>query len=150
MGVEMGGTALGRTVAILFALAAIAGLVACGSDGDGTTGPGTAQEATTDERTASDEAEATTQGDQAVETIVVRDGKPVGGVRQLEFDAGERVRFQVRSNTADEVHVHGYDVTERLPAGQAAPVSFRAEIEGIFEVELHGSGMQIAELRVNP
>lgn len=148
MGVKTGRTALGRTVAILFALAAIAGLVACGSDDDGTTG--TAQEATTDERTASDEAEATTQGDQAVETIVVRDGKPVGGVRQLEFDAGEQVRFAVRSNTADEVHVHGYDVTERLPAGKAAPVSFPAEIEGIFEVELHGSGMQIAELRVNP
>lgn len=148
MGVKTGHTALGRTVAILFALAAIAGLVACGSDDDGTTGA--TREATTEERTASDEAEATTQGDQAVETIVVRDGKPVGGVRQLEFDAGEQVRFSVRSNTADEVHVHGYDVTERLPAGKAVPISFPAEIEGIFEVELHGSGMQIAELRVNP
>jgi major membrane immunogen (membrane-anchored lipoprotein) len=148
MGVKTGRTALGRTVAILFALAAIAGLVACGSDDDGTTG--TAQEATTEERTAGDEAEATTQGDQAVETIVVRDGKPVGGVQQLEYDAGEQVRFAVRSDAADEVHVHGYDVTERLPAGQAVRISFPAEIEGIFEVELHGSEMQIAELRVNP
>lgn len=148
MGVKTGRTALGGTVAILFALAAIAGLVACGSDDDGTTG--TAQEATTDERPANEETEATTPSKPAVETIVVRDGKPVGGVRQLEFDAGEEVRFTVRSDAADEVHVHGYDVTERLPAGQAVPVSFPAEIEGIFEVELHGSEMQIAELRVNP
>lgn len=148
MGVRTWRTAPSRAVAILLALAAIAGLVACGSDDGGTTGA--TREAITEERTASDEAEATTQGDQAVETIVVREGEPVGGLRQLEFDAGEQVRFTVRSDVADEVHVHGYDVTERLPAGQAAPVSFPAEIEGIFEVELHGSGMQIAELRVNP
>lgn len=149
MGVKTGRTSPGRAVAILLALAAIAGLVACGSDDDGGT-TGATQGATTEERTASDEAEATTQGDQAVETIVVRDGEPVGGVAELTFSAGEEVRFRVRSDVADEVHVHGYDVTEPLPAGRAAPVSFPAAIEGIFEVEMHGSGTQIAELRVNP
>lgn len=86
----------------------------------------------------------------AVPTIVVRDGKPVGGVEELEFDSGETVRLTVRSDTPDELHVHGYDVEMELPAGRTVSVQFPATIEGIFEAELHESGEQIAELRVNP
>jgi hypothetical protein len=89
-------------------------------------------------------------GEPAVPTIVVRDGSPVGGVEELEFDAGETVRFAVRSDAPDELHVHGYDVERELPAGRTVRVEFPASIEGIFEAELHGSGEQIAELRVNP
>lgn len=85
-----------------------------------------------------------------VPTIVVRDGAPVGGVRELSFEAGERVRFDVRSDRADEIHVHGYDVERELPAGRSVRVDFPASIEGLFEAELHGSGEQIAELRIEP
>jgi len=83
-------------------------------------------------------------------TIVVRNGEPVGGVQELEYSAGDEIRFRVSSNRADEVHVHGYDVEKAIPAGGSATLSFPAEIEGIFEVELHESEAQIAELRVNP
>jgi hypothetical protein len=86
----------------------------------------------------------------ATPTIVIRNGKPVGGVQDLTFNAGEPIRFTVRSDAADEVHVHGYDVSEEAPAGGVATLSFPAEIEGLFEVELHPSDEQIAELRVNP
>ena len=61
-----------------------------------------------------------------------------------------QVRFKVRSDAADEVHVHGYDVEEEVPAGGVASFSFPADIEGLFEVELHHSEAQIAELRVEP
>jgi hypothetical protein len=86
----------------------------------------------------------------AVKTIAVRDGKPVGGVERLSYDSGETVNFVVTSNAADEVHVHGYDIEQALPAGERARVRFKATLEGIYEVELHGSGEQIAELRVSP
>lgn len=86
----------------------------------------------------------------AVPAIVVRNGKPVGGVQDLTFNAGEQIRFEVRSDTPDEVHIHGYDISEEIPAGGAATLSFPADIEGLFEVELHESDEQIAELRVNP
>jgi hypothetical protein len=82
--------------------------------------------------------------------IQIRDGKPVGGVETLEFVAGERIEFAVDSNVADEIHVHGYDVEEEVGAGGTARFDFPATIEGVFEVELHHSGEQIAELRVNP
>ena len=86
----------------------------------------------------------------AVPTIVVRNGKPVGGVQDLTFNAGEQIRFTVRSDAPDEVHIHGYDVEQEIPAGGAATLNFPADIEGLFEVELHESDEQIAELRVNP
>jgi hypothetical protein len=81
---------------------------------------------------------------------VIKDGKPDGGIAEISVDEGETVRFKVTSPVADEVHVHGYDVEKEVPAGGTAVVAFPADIEGIFEVELHHSEEQIAELRVNP
>lgn len=85
-----------------------------------------------------------------VPTVVVRDGEPVGGVAELESSAGEQVRFEVTSDVADEVHVHGYDLLQVVPAGGTVSFDFPADIEGIFEVELEGRQTQIAELTVNP
>ena len=86
----------------------------------------------------------------AAPTVVVENGEPVGGVQELEFSAGERIRFNVKSAVADEVHVHGYDLMQDVPAGGEISFDFPAEIEGIFEVELEGRKEQIAELQVNP
>jgi hypothetical protein len=83
-------------------------------------------------------------------TIVVKGGEPVGGVQELEYDAGDQIAFGVESDVADEVHVHGYDLMEDVTAGGTAEFSFPADIEGIFEVELEGRKEQIAEIRVNP
>ena len=73
-----------------------------------------------------------------------------GKVRTLSFDEGDTIRFRVRSDTAEEIHVHGYDITKEVAAGKTATVSFKASITGIFEVEFHGSGTPIGELKVEP
>jgi hypothetical protein len=86
----------------------------------------------------------------AVPTVVVRNGAPVGGVRTLTYIKGDRIRFQVDSDVGDEVHVHGYDLSEDVEAGGSVRFDFDASLEGIFEVELEGRHAQIAELRVNP
>lgn len=85
-----------------------------------------------------------------VKKVVVENGKPVGGIQELEYSAGDEVAFSVESDVADEVHVHGYDLMKDVPAGGTVSFSFPAEIEGIFEVELEGRTEQIAEIRVNP
>ncbi len=95
-------------------------------------------------------AQSAEGGSGAVPTIEIEDGAPVGGVTELEFDAGDQIRFRVESDVADEVHVHGYDLSEQVAAGGTASFDFPAEIEGIFEVELEERVEQIAELRVNP
>ena len=89
-------------------------------------------------------------GTATVPTIVVKNAEPVGGVQRLEYTAGEEIRFKVMSDTADEVHFHGYDVGKEVAAGGTASFDVPAEIEGIFEVELEEHHEQIAEVRVNP
>jgi len=83
-------------------------------------------------------------------TITIKGGQPVGGVADLTFNQGEDVRFVVDSDTADEVHVHGYDIGEDVEAGGTVKFDFPADLEGVFEVELESSATQIAELTVNP
>jgi heme/copper-type cytochrome/quinol oxidase subunit 2 len=71
-------------------------------------------------------------------------------VVKLEFTEGDTVRFRVKSDVAEEVHVHGYNIAKDLEPGQVATVSFPASITGIFEIEYEHAKQQIAELRVNP
>jgi len=86
-----------------------------------------------------------------VVTVVVRNGEPVGGIAELEFNAGEEIRFKVEGDEAEEIHVHGYDLMKEIPeGGGTVEFDFPAEIEGIFEAELEGKGVQIAQLTVNP
>jgi hypothetical protein len=73
-----------------------------------------------------------------------------GRVAELEFTEGDTIRFRVRSEVPEEIHVHCYDITREVPAGRTITVSFKATITGICEVEFHNSGERIAELRVAP
>jgi hypothetical protein len=71
-------------------------------------------------------------------------------VVKLRVDKGDTVRFRVRSPKDEEVHIHGYDIKKDVKAGQTENVSFKATIDGIFELEFENSATQIAELRVDP
>ncbi len=83
--------------------------------------------------------------------IRVRDGMPVGGVKTITVRNGERARIEVSSpDTSDEVHLHGYDVSRDLEAGGRVRFSFKANGDGIFEIELEGSHTQIGKLVVEP
>ncbi len=86
----------------------------------------------------------------AIPVIVVRNAKPVGGVKTITFKKGGRVRFRVISDTADEIHVHGYDFHKNVTAGGSVSFDFPAKIDGVFVVELERRSEQIASLRVNP
>jgi hypothetical protein len=83
-------------------------------------------------------------------TIVVKDGKPVGGVRELNYEKGDTIDLTVRSDTADEVHFHGYDLKRDVTAGGSVNFRFKATIDGRFEVELETAKEQLADVRVNP
>ena len=85
-----------------------------------------------------------------VPTIVVENGKPVGGIQDLTYNKGEQIRFVVASDVSDEVHVHGYDIMKDVKAGGSVRFVFPASIEGVFEAELEGRKEQIIQLTVNP
>jgi hypothetical protein len=87
-----------------------------------------------------------------LQTIVVnKAGHPVGGIRQLTYNKGEKILFEVKVPFADEVHLHGYDVMKDVPAGGGSVrYDLPASLEGVFEAELEGRKEQIIELTVNP
>jgi plastocyanin len=86
----------------------------------------------------------------AVPTITIKDGKPVGGVQEIEVDKGDTIQFKVKSDADHEIHMHGYDIAKEVAAGGQVSYDVPADIDGIFEIEIEDLGEQIAELRVNP
>ena len=65
-----------------------------------------------------------------------------------EVDVGSTVLLVVTADVTDEVHVHGYDYFLDLTPGATVDVTFVADIPGIFEIELEGSGLLLFELVV--
>ncbi len=102
---------------------------------------GTAGEATPWDAELSDAA-------QTIE-VEVLDGETVGGTQRVKVELGSVVALRVNSNIKEEVHVHGYDILRALDDGQPAHFAFRADIPGVFEVELEGSGQLLRMLEIS-
>jgi type IV secretory pathway VirB10-like protein len=139
-------------IAAVIAVAAIV-IFAIGRGDDGEEAAGTAATATaTATPSATEDAEGTATPT-PTPTPTPEPPPPLlqsGEVTELRFTEGETVRFRARSEETEEIHVHGYDRYVDLPAGKTVTESFKGSITGIFEIELHGSGEQIGELRVDP
>ena len=147
-----------RKVVLALAILGLAisiGVAACGGGGDGSAGGTTTLQETT--------TAGTTTGDTAVETevaptnetpftairITVKGGRPVGGIQRPKLSLGDDAIIYVTSDVADEVHLHGYDLTQNVAPGMRAELPVHATIPGRFEIELENSGVQLAELTVS-
>jgi hypothetical protein len=82
--------------------------------------------------------------------ITVEGAVPKGGIVRATVEQGERVVVVVRSDVADHVHVHGYDLLADVGPGKRARIAFRATMPGRFEIELEDRRVPIAELTVRP
>ena len=117
-------------------------------------GGGETDDATNSASSATPTASATADGPAEPTATPTPKPKPpllhAGNEKALTFKEGETVRFRVRHDAAEEVHVHGYDITKELEPGKTETVSFKATITGIFEIELEGSHTLLAQLKVVP
>jgi FtsP/CotA-like multicopper oxidase with cupredoxin domain len=95
----------------------------------------------------SDDTTKTASGPQ---TVTVVNGKPDGGVKTITYKKGDTVDLTVKSDTADEIHIHGYDLHKDVEKGGTVHFTFPASIDGKFVVELEAKGEQIASLQVEP
>jgi FtsP/CotA-like multicopper oxidase with cupredoxin domain len=107
------------------------------------------------EETARTRTEPAAPPEPEVSRIRVRDAAVVGGVQRVQAKKGDTVRIVVTSNARDEIHLHGYDIYEDVAPGKPARFVFRADIEGIFEIESHvaedaGRDPLLARLVVEP
>jgi hypothetical protein len=134
-----------------FAIAQGSGKKSAPSPAAATTSATSTAPATTSPTATSPRKEAGhAQAGPAEPTVVVQGGKPKGGVQDLKFEKGDDVRFTVRSDVADEIHVHGFDLMKDVTAGGSVAFDFPAKFDGEFEVELEGRGVQIASLQIQP
>jgi hypothetical protein len=145
--------------AAIAAIAIVVAITSGGGDDDkgGTTAAATATTSTTDiQKSGSAQVTTGTVPDQPPEpgpdtkSIVVEGGKPEGGVQKLKFKKGDKVEIDVVSDEADEAHLHGYDIEKELKPGETAKFRFTADMEGVFELELHESEAQLAKITVEP
>lgn len=80
--------------------------------------------------------------------VTIAGGKVTPPPSHVDVKKGTVVRIIVTSDTADELHVHGYDLEGELPAGKAGSVEFTANKTGTFEVETHESELLLFQLLV--
>ena len=119
-----------RLCMLVVGAAVLLATVACGSSDSGST-------------------DTTAAGPTTVD-IVVKDGKPEGGIKRATIKQGDDVVLVVHSDVADEIHLHGYDLMQDVEAGGTAKITFVANVAGQFEAELEQRGVQIAQLTVEP
>jgi hypothetical protein len=137
----------------LVAVAVVLFIVLSGNDDDGGGDTTITAAQTTTEAGRETTTDAAGKPSALPPVITVRNGQPVGGVQPLSFSKGDQVRFEVRlDQPAEEVHVHGYEIEEPANTGGPVRFDFPADIDGVFEVEVHAESgdFQIAELTVNP
>jgi len=131
------------SLAFLLAVGALA-LAGCGGKSSSDT-VGTTTTATT----ASTTAPTTTTANAPVTIrVLVKGGKPVGGIQRATVKKGQKVAIVVHSDVADEVHVHGYDLMKDVESGGTVRIVFPATITGVFEAELEDRKLQIIEFTV--
>jgi hypothetical protein len=104
---------------------------------------------------AETEAEPAPPPEPAVTRISIKGGQVVGGAKRIEAGSGETVRIVVSSDAPDELHLHGYDITMNAAPGQPARFQFKANLEGVFELESHvaedaGRDPLVAQVVVQP
>jgi hypothetical protein len=82
--------------------------------------------------------EVTVQGDQ------------VQGPKRPTATQGDEVLIVVRADVSDHVHVHGYDLMDDVAPDAPARIRFRANVAGVFEVELEDAGRALFQLEITP
>lgn len=142
---------------VLLALAAlvlVGGIALAASSGGGDDEPeqqtGAATTPPVQTTTAGEKPKEPPKPEPRMETIRIRDGKPVGGVQTLRFESGETIRLRFRSNAPGEVHIHGFDQEIAVGPSGDEITRFKATLEGIFEIEEHGTGEILAKLEIRP
>lgn len=131
-------------------LAAVLTTAGCGSADGGAPAPATSAPAAVATALPPTEPEpAVTPDDAQAVSVTVAAGKVTGDTGRIEVPRGTKVRLSVTADVADEVHVHGFELTEAVSPGQSTQLEFLADQPGVFEVELHDARLVLTRLQVS-
>jgi len=91
------------------------------------------------------------EADEAVRIpLRIAGGKLVDGPKVIRLKRNATVVLTVVCDTAEELHVHGYNLSLKLLPNQAATLRFVARHTGRFTFELHGAGTEIGAFEIYP
>jgi len=141
------------SIPLLLAAGALA-LAGCGGGSKNsaatasTTAPATTTAPSTTTTTTTTATTTTSVAAPVTIRVLVKGGKPVGGIQRATVKKGQKVAIVVHSDVADEVHVHGYDLHKDVDPGGTVRIVFPATITGVFEAELEDRKLQIVEFTV--
>lgn len=140
--------------AIAVLVAGVLASTGCGSDepttsAAPTTAPTTAPSSAPPATDPSTPEPVVTPDDAQIVAITVAGGEVTGDTDRVGVPQGTTVRLTVTSDVADEIHVHGFDLTQALSPGQASQLEFVTDRPGIFEVELHDSRLVLTRLQIS-
>jgi plastocyanin len=93
--------------------------------------------ATTSTETTETQTEAPAPSKPEATSIDVRGGEVAGGPAEIHAKNGDTVVIVVSADAPDDIHLHGYDIEEKVAPGKPATFRFKANLEGEFEIESH-------------
>lgn len=127
----------------------VAGCLVAGCGGDDGDQEAAATTVATTSTTTGSQATTTTAGFSGVliEATVTGD-KVETASRRVRIDRGQKVRIRVQADRAEEVHLHGYDLSADVAPGRPAVIDFTADAPGVFEVELEQAHLRLFELQI--
>jgi hypothetical protein len=153
---------------VLLAVISLAVLAGCGDGDDPTSGPtstasptesSTPDETSTSASPSEEPSESETPSETAtedgadveIEVSIVGDTVTTEPSDRVAVEVGDTVKISVVSDVADELHVHGYDLTLDLEPGVPAELLFEVTGDpgpGLYEVELEEEHRLLFQLEV--
>jgi FtsP/CotA-like multicopper oxidase with cupredoxin domain len=88
-------------------------------------------------------------GATAIELVVAK-GRLTSGAPVLKVKQGDHVQLAITADSADELHLHGYNLHLNLKPGQRALLDFVARKTGRFTYELHHADIELGAIEVYP
>jgi hypothetical protein len=70
--------------------------------------------------------------------LAIQDGRLRPEQRVIRVQRGDAVTLRWTSDRALTLHLHGYDIEQRLDPGTTTTMSFVARAAGRFAIEIHG------------
>jgi plastocyanin len=87
--------------------------------------------------------------------IVLSGDKVESGPSTISVTKGDTVHIVVSSDKPNAIHLHGYNIERQAAPGKPARFDFKANVEGVFEIESHtwedaGFEPAVSKLQVRP
>ncbi|MDT7549451.1 MAG: hypothetical protein QOE84_1845 [Actinomycetota bacterium] len=140
---------------LLVSLLLVPWLAACGTSDPSTVAEPPASTAASTSATAAAGSGPTAvasavASDTAQQTIsfTVANKKVTGDTGRVKVKLGTRLRITVLSDTAEEIHVHVYDLMQEIGANSPGSIEFVADKPGVIEVELEHQKILLTHLQV--